>query len=58
MSFSTKDGADVMLEKNRVLIKMHKLRIIGLLQPDFNTELKFLFAQKMMINAEQSGIIA
>ena len=47
---------DVMLEKKRGNRKIHMLRIIGLLEADFNTALKIIFAQKMMNNAELSGL--
>ena len=36
--------------------KINKLRIIGLMEADFNTALKLIFAKKMMSNAESSGI--
>ena len=36
--------------------KIHMLRIIGLLEADFNTALKFLFAKQMMTNAENIGL--
>ncbi|KAL3796822.1 hypothetical protein ACHAWO_002060 [Cyclotella atomus] len=35
---------------------IHLLRIIGLLEADFNTALKYFFAKKMMTNAEHIGI--
>jgi hypothetical protein len=35
---------------------IHLLRIIGLLEADFNTALKFFFAKKMMQNAERIGL--
>jgi hypothetical protein len=46
---------DVMLEKKKDVRMIHMLRIIGLLEADFNTALKF-FAKKMMANAEQLGL--
>ena len=49
-------ATDVMLEKKPGVRKIHQLRIIGLLEADFNTALKLLFAKKMMRNAESSGI--
>ena len=47
---------DVMLEKKPGVRKIHHLRIIGLLDAEFNTALKLTFARKMMWNAETSGI--
>ena len=47
---------DVMLEKKKDIRMIHTLRIIGLLEADFNTALKFLFAKKMMANAEELGL--
>ena len=47
---------DVMLEKKKGVRKIHLLRIIGLLEADFNTALKFFFANKMMIIAEEHGL--
>ena len=39
-------ATDVMLEKKPGVRKRHHLRIIGLLEADFNTVLKLLFAKK------------
>ncbi|KAL7503770.1 hypothetical protein ACHAXN_002965 [Cyclotella atomus] len=39
---------DVMLEKKPGVRKIHLLRIIGLLEADFNTALKYFFAKRMM----------
>jgi len=36
---------DVMLEKKRDVQKIHQLRIIGILEADFNTALKILFSK-------------
>ena len=49
-------ATDVMLEKKQGVRKIHQLRIIGLMEADFSTDLKLLFAKKMMSNAERSGI--
>ena len=49
-------ATDVMLEKKQGKRKIHRLRTIGLMEADFNTALKLLFAKKMMDNAERSGI--
>jgi hypothetical protein len=47
---------DVMLEKKPGVRKIHLLCIIGLLEADFNTALKYFFAKRMMANAEQLGL--
>jgi hypothetical protein len=47
---------DVMLEKKAGIRKIHQLRIIGLLEADFNTALKYFFAKRMMSNAEEIGL--
>ncbi|KAL7534393.1 hypothetical protein ACHAWF_004820 [Thalassiosira exigua] len=47
---------DCMLEKKLGIRKIHLLRIIGLLEADFNTALKILFAGRLMYNAEIAGI--
>jgi hypothetical protein len=48
---------DVMLEKIKKYVqRIHMLRIIGLLEADFNTALKFFFSKKMMKNAEMIGL--
>ena len=47
---------DVMLEKKKDVRMIHMLHIIGLLEADFNTALKFFFAKKMMANAEKIGL--
>ena len=49
-------ATDVMLEKKPGVRKIHQLCIIGLLEADFNTALKLIFAKKMMGNAERSEI--
>ena len=49
-------STDVMLEKKKDTRQIHQLRIIGLLEADFNTALKLIFSKKMMKNAEQAGI--
>jgi len=46
----------VMLEKKRGIKRIHLLRIIGILEADFNVALKILFARKLMFIAEQQGI--
>ena len=45
-------ATDVMLEKKPGVRKIHKLRIIGLLEADFNTALKLIFAKKMLKELE------
>ena len=47
---------DVMLEKKPGNRMIHMLRIIGLLEADFNTALKIFFAKRMMANAELAGL--
>jgi hypothetical protein len=47
---------DVMLEKKKGNFKIHMLRIIGLLEADFNTALKFFFSREMMENTERDGM--
>ena len=47
---------DVMLEKKKGVRKIHLLRIIGLLEADFNTALIFFFTNQMMIIAEENGL--
>ncbi|KAL7504284.1 hypothetical protein ACHAXN_004116, partial [Cyclotella atomus] len=49
-------GIDVMLEKKKGNRQIHMLRIIGLIEADLNTALKFYFASRMMWNAEQDGM--
>ena len=45
-----------MLEKKKGVRKIHLLQIIGLLEADFNTALKFFFVNQMMIIAEENGL--
>ena len=49
-------ATDVMIEKKQGARKIHQLRIIGLIEADFNTALKLIFAKKRMSNAEISGL--
>ena len=50
------NAIDVMLEKKPGVRRIHQLRIIGLLEADFNTVLKLFFAKRMMSNAEALGL--
>ena len=47
---------DVMLEKKLGVRRIHLMRVIGLVEADFNTALKILFTRDLMWNAEQAGI--
>ena len=51
-----RQAMDLMLEKKRVLIKIHQLIIIGLIEEYFNTALKLLFSKKIIRNEEHIGI--
>ena len=46
---------DCMLEKKYGVRRIHILRIIGLMEGDFNVYLKWAFNQHVMLNAEESG---
>ena len=50
------NAIDVMLEKKKGIRRIHMLRIIGLLEADFNTALKILFSKKLIANAEKAGL--
>ncbi|EJK54073.1 hypothetical protein THAOC_26373, partial [Thalassiosira oceanica] len=47
---------DVMLEKKKGKQKIHLMRIISLLEADFNVALKILFTQQVMSNAEKTNL--
>ncbi|KAL7531762.1 hypothetical protein ACHAWF_003900 [Thalassiosira exigua] len=47
---------DVMLEKKKGVRLIHILRIIGLLEADFNCALKYFFSVEMMKQAESKGL--
>ena len=49
-------GIVVILEKKKGARKIHLLWIIGVLEADVNTALKFFFANQMMIIAEDNGL--
>ncbi len=45
-----------MLEKKTGVRKIHMLCIIGILEADFNTALKILFAKNLMAASEKTGL--
>ena len=45
-----------MLEKKRGVRRIHLMRIIALVEADFNTALKIMYARKLMWQAERSDI--
>jgi len=47
---------DVMLEKKEGVRQIHQLRIIGLVEADFNTALKIFFAKQMVANSERTTL--
>jgi len=47
---------DVMLEKKKGVRRIHQLRIIGILEADFNIALKILFSRNLMAMAEKTGL--
>ncbi|KAL7517819.1 LOW QUALITY PROTEIN: hypothetical protein ACHAWF_000155, partial [Thalassiosira exigua] len=47
---------DVILEKKSGERKTHLMRIIGLVEVDFNTALEILFTQRLMANSELAGL--
>ena len=47
---------DVMLEKKAGVQRIHQLRIIGLVEADFNSALKIYFAKHMIANSEKSNL--
>ena len=47
---------DVMLEKKPGIRMIHMLRIIGLLEADFNTALKYYFSHRLQPQAETNGL--
>ena len=47
---------DVMLEKKKGIRRIHQLRIIGLVEADFNTALKLFFAKQMVANSENTTL--
>ena len=49
-------GIDMILEKKKEVRKIHLLRIIGLMEADFNTALIFSFVNQMMTIAEENSL--
>ncbi|KAL7531035.1 hypothetical protein ACHAXR_003811 [Thalassiosira sp. AJA248-18] len=47
---------DVMLEKKKGIRQIHQMRIIGLVEADFNTALKLFFAKQMVANSERTTL--
>ena len=47
---------DVMLEKKPGVREIHQLRIIGLVEADFNTALKLFFAKQLVANSETTDL--
>lgn len=47
---------DAMLKKLTGVRHIHLMRIIGLVEPDYNCGLKFYYADRLMKNAEASGL--
>ena len=45
-----------MIKKKKDVQKIHQLRIIGILEADFNTGLKILFPKKLMAYAKDVGL--
>ena len=45
-----------MIEKSEGVRKIHLMRIIGLVETDFNCVLKILYSDRLMANAETAGI--
>ena len=58
MSSQTKDVKRRLMSclKKMGVRKIHHMRIIGLVEADFNTALEIMFAQKLMWQAEASSI--
>ena len=49
---------DVMLDKKKEVRKIRTLRIIALLEGDFNTALKWFMASQMQSQAERNGTMS
>ena len=47
---------NAMLEKITGVRHIHLLRIVGLVEPDYNCGLKILYADRLMKNAEETGL--
>ncbi|KAL7546461.1 hypothetical protein ACHAWF_009793, partial [Thalassiosira exigua] len=50
------NSLDVMLEKKPGVRRIHQLRIIGLVEADFNTALKLFFAKHLISNTETTEL--
>ncbi|KAL7550658.1 hypothetical protein ACHAWF_013872 [Thalassiosira exigua] len=50
------NSPDVMLKKKPGVRRIHQLRIIGLVEADFNTALKLFFAKHLISNTETTKL--
>ena len=50
------NAVDVMIEKSEGVRKIHLMRIIGLIEADFNCVLKIMYSNRLMTSAETARI--